>query len=323
MQFAIKDIRPNPFRHTERYPIKAEKVEALRSTGYWGNIEARLVNGHPEIAYGHHRLAALTAEYGPEKRVDLIVRDLSDEDMLKRMARENMEEYRSDFLCLLETWEAAVEFLPSTEGKPIDIARLLGWTRLRGGTTEQMNNTASACHAAHIVISGGYLARDALRDLSVKAAREMVENAHSQMKALDAMRKKISRPAEAIEGAKKHIGKAVEFTAQKWRDKAHGLAMSDLRGEVEVNTYRFAHEAKKRSPVFAAFGKDIADGIARWLHGDAYEEKLKEVRKVLGDITLDEDKRIIAGIRFELRELIKRAQAWDKRLSKGTPQLPP
>src|SRR5262249_32037185 len=153
----IKDIRPNPFRHTERYPIKPEKVaalrESLRATGYWGNIEARLIDGHPEIAYGHHRLAALTAEYGPEHRVDLIIRDLSDEAMLKRMARENMDEYRSDFLCLLETWEAAAEFLAGhrrLKPEPIEIAKLIGWTMLQGGGRKGIvsNNTALACSQA-------------------------------------------------------------------------------------------------------------------------------------------------------------------------------
>ncbi len=56
---------------------------------------------------------------------------------------------------MLETWEAGVKFLPSVEGneaKAMEMARLLGWTRFRGQTDIQLNNTASACNAAHALI---------------------------------------------------------------------------------------------------------------------------------------------------------------------------
>ena len=45
-KFRVGDIQPNPFRHLDRYPIKREKVEALReslrSTGFWDNVVARI-----------------------------------------------------------------------------------------------------------------------------------------------------------------------------------------------------------------------------------------------------------------------------------------
>jgi hypothetical protein len=47
------------------------------------------------------------------------------------MGRENMEDYNADFLCMLETWEAGVGFgsaRAEQARKPIDIAKLLGWT---------------------------------------------------------------------------------------------------------------------------------------------------------------------------------------------------
>jgi len=99
-RFAVKDIKPNPFRHMDRYPIRSDKVEALReslrTTGFWDNVLARIgEDGNPEIAYGHHRLKALQDEYGPDKKVNLIIRDLSDESMIKIMVRENMEEWGS------------------------------------------------------------------------------------------------------------------------------------------------------------------------------------------------------------------------------------
>jgi len=113
MIFAVRDIQPNPFRHLERYPIRRNKVEALReslrSTGFWGNVVCRVVNGKPQIAYGHHRHVALKEEFGPNEKVDLIVRDLTDEDMIKIMARENLDEWGSDAPVEMETIRTIVE----------------------------------------------------------------------------------------------------------------------------------------------------------------------------------------------------------------------
>src|SRR5262252_1711227 len=113
MKYAVADIRPNPFRHIDRYPIRADKVtalrESLRSTGFWDNVVARVRGGKPEIAYGHHRLAALKDEYGGREKVELIIRDLSDEQMLQIMARENMEEWGTSAMVEQETVRAVVE----------------------------------------------------------------------------------------------------------------------------------------------------------------------------------------------------------------------
>ncbi len=114
-EFKIKDIKPNPFRHLDRYPINRDKVEALkeslRATGYWDNLLARKINGSPELAYGHHRLIALEEEYGPDHKISLIIQDLSNETMLKIMAGENREEWSHDVSVEHETVRAVVEAL--------------------------------------------------------------------------------------------------------------------------------------------------------------------------------------------------------------------
>ena len=111
--YALSEISPNPFRHVDRYPINQEKVAQLRAsireTGFWDNVVARVGAAGPEIAYGHHRLEAAKQELGPDHEIDLIVRDLSDEMMLKIMANENMEEWRTSFSVIMETVEAVVE----------------------------------------------------------------------------------------------------------------------------------------------------------------------------------------------------------------------
>src|SRR2546421_12530110 len=99
-QFAIKDIKANPFRHIERYPIHREKVaklrESIRQTDFWDNVVGRSRDGKAEIAYGHHRLVALKEEFGPNHKVDLIIKKLPDATMIQIMAQENMQDGESD-----------------------------------------------------------------------------------------------------------------------------------------------------------------------------------------------------------------------------------
>ena len=113
MLVAIKDIKPNPFRHLDRYPINEEKVETLResirTTEFWDNIVARKANGSVEIAYGHHRLKALRLEYDEDHKVNLIIRNLDDGTMIQIMARENMDEWESNVLVEQETIRATIQ----------------------------------------------------------------------------------------------------------------------------------------------------------------------------------------------------------------------
>ena len=103
MKIAVKDLRPNPFRHLERYPISREKVDALKrsikDTEFWDNLVVRksLNGGGYEMAYGHHRFVALKELHVAE--IDVPVRKLDDTAMAKIMAHENMEEW---------AWSAAI-----------------------------------------------------------------------------------------------------------------------------------------------------------------------------------------------------------------------
>ena len=114
MTFRIDAIQPNPYRNMDHYPIRPEKVEALveslRVTGFWDNVVARLNDdGNPEIAYGHHRLAALREAYSPDHEVSLIIKPLSDDDMAQIMARENMDEWGSNAMVEQETVKAILD----------------------------------------------------------------------------------------------------------------------------------------------------------------------------------------------------------------------
>jgi ParB-like nuclease domain len=114
MKIAVRDLRPNPFRHLERYPISQDKVDALKQsikqTSFWDNLLVRKSPDKPscfEIAYGHHRLAALKAARIEE--IDVPVRALDDTAMCRIMAHENMEEWGHSTAIEQETVRAIIE----------------------------------------------------------------------------------------------------------------------------------------------------------------------------------------------------------------------
>ena len=119
MKFELGSIKQSPYRDTERYPLKDGKVEQLkesiRTTGFWDNIVARVVDGVPQIAYGHHRLKALQDLFKSSDEIELIVKDISNETMLQMMARENAEEYGSSASNLQESVAATVRALGAGE----------------------------------------------------------------------------------------------------------------------------------------------------------------------------------------------------------------
>lgn len=118
MKIKIKDLQPNPFRDMKKYPIDQAKIQSLINsigeTGFWDNILARR---HPDeadkfqISYGHHRLIAIQKKLGKEAIVDIPIRDLDDETMLRIMAEENNESYKTDVAIIDETIKVVFEYL--------------------------------------------------------------------------------------------------------------------------------------------------------------------------------------------------------------------
>lgn len=150
MKIKIKDLKPNPFRDTSNYPMNEEKVrmlaESIKQTGFWDNILARKQNGSFQIAYGHHRLAAIREIMKPTDEVDIPIKELSDALMIKIMANENMDEWKTTPQVIDETVRVTKQFLeahpeetikvvptgttPGFVGKSA-IARFLNWNEHR------------------------------------------------------------------------------------------------------------------------------------------------------------------------------------------------
>jgi len=127
MQIKVSDLKANPFRRIDKYPIDRAKVDALKiSIGisdYWGTIPVRKVEDGYEIPFGHHRVAALR-ELGIEY-IEAQVKDFTDERMLHMMAEENMHVYKSDPRIIIETVSVAKEFIDA------ELAKYGSWEEFR------------------------------------------------------------------------------------------------------------------------------------------------------------------------------------------------
>jgi ParB-like chromosome segregation protein Spo0J len=316
----IGTIDANPFRLLGDYPYVERKLETLQRSygdaGMWPGVIARKRGNRNQIAFGHHRVEA-ARRFGLES-VALIIEDLSDEQMLQYMGRENMEDYNADFLVMLETWEAGLKFLARDRAQnpqPIDIAKLLGWIRSENRPGEvRSSDTANACHAAHSLIVGGHLSRDDVRGLATAAVREIVQRAQSNIEQLEKMARVAQRPVAETEQAKEIVGKAAARTADQFRRGEHGLGQKDLGGRVDLNAYRFAREAKKQSPLFTQFTERAIEAVARMLKEDATAEKLEEIAKFVSEVVTEEDRASLRKLDFGLGELGQRSTAWRKRL---------
>ena len=127
MLVKVSDIHPNKFRDMDKYPINETKVaalvESIQTTDFWDNVLARPLNNQVdgvddadlvehlkglseadfpvELAYGHHRLEAIK-RCGIDE-INIPVKQIDDEIMLKIMANENKGDWASNMSVILET----------------------------------------------------------------------------------------------------------------------------------------------------------------------------------------------------------------------------
>jgi ParB/RepB/Spo0J family partition protein len=116
IKIKLGEIGINPFRDYSIYPLSEEKIEALiksiKENGFWTNISGRQKeNGRVEISFGHHRLAALKRIYGDDHEIVMIISDLSDSEMIKRMSSENDEAYNCPLAAIDDAVKSARDYL--------------------------------------------------------------------------------------------------------------------------------------------------------------------------------------------------------------------
>ena len=307
----LEEIDSNPYRDLAIYPFVEKKVAALKRSigdvGLWEGVIARKVDDRYQTAFGHHRIEAAKREGLTEATI--ILRDLDDKQMLQFMGRENMADYNADFLTMLQTWDAAVDFSSSkdeTRGHPVDIANLLGWTQDRADSSRpQMNRTAEACNSTHKLLKSGDLKRSDLADNTVSQVREICVRANADIDRIRKTAKKNKRPVAEVKTAEKQIIKAVIQTA---KEAARGtIAQKDLRSTVGINAYRADRAAKKPTPILAVYTQQVKSNINSMLDGDATETKLEHIEEALGSITLAADVLAVSQLQGALTLLASRA----------------
>ncbi len=125
----LKNIKANPYRDMVGFPLSEEKVAALISsferTGFWDNLIARKLKGEIQIAYGHHRLAALKRMMGEDYEIDINIRDFTDSEMIQILADDNMAELRPEVRITDEVVNVCAGHLHTSKAEPI--SKMLGW----------------------------------------------------------------------------------------------------------------------------------------------------------------------------------------------------
>lgn len=270
----VENLRPNPFRRLDEYPIQREKVDALKksidTTGFWGTIVGRPADeGFVEIAFGHHRLVAIQECYKPKDAVEIIVRELSNEDMLRMMANENLEEYRSSGWVELETVRATIEAarqgsikLPDADARGghskvlshicdlngytrASVARFLGWTRKNNGDGARPDLKCEIAFLALEAIDDGLIKEADLKDLSRWRIQETVNG------------------LRRIHNAEKEVAKQNRKAAEQAKERA-ATAPSPTerrRYEKQAEVYEEQADQHEADAVSKAndFGKTVAE----------------------------------------------------------------
>lgn len=260
----ISKLLPNPYRNVDEYPLIKEKIDKLRgnfqSTGFWGNIVARPVAGGYEIAYGHHRLEALKQEYGGRKKVEVIIRELSNDDMLKMMVQENDEEFQTNAFVEMENVEqtlkaAAVGEItlppigknasksklrncPALAGQfeysEQQVAEFLGWTKSHGPRGSQPNERCKVAFAMLDAVSEGLITRKQLIGMKRQAAHEIVKEAIKTKREVESVAKEKEAEAKIAEKeGDKSAAARLKREAEKKRDSAKAVAKQQASEQVK------------------------------------------------------------------------------------------
>ncbi len=194
---ALKDLKPNLWRDLETNPLNPERVTAIAKSievnGWWGNIHVRPApNGKGyEVAYGWHRVTAISKANGPNTEVEVMVQNLSDGEMLRFMADENLEGAGGDALTDIQLIAGVItaygegridlpavpagtdpKFIKMTGGSrppvrytAVTVAQFLGWGYPRSG-----RNSIEATDRCQTAFTAWHLIQDGLIDLAMLKA---------------------------------------------------------------------------------------------------------------------------------------------------------
>ncbi len=306
----LKNIEENPHRMLKTYPTIQKKIDALMKSfldvGCWPGLVAR---PHPtkkskfQLAFGHHRFEA--AKKLGMKSLMLSVDTLNDEEMLRFMGRENGEDYRAEFLSLLNTWEAGVRhhrvdmetnveptsiFISGkreTPAEDLEIATVLGWVHVqkdkaRGKEYTVMNMSARACSNAFFLISIGKLTREALDGANVRSAYKLTKHHIAELKIINSYKdiSTVSPQKRAVMTAKlnknvENVAKAVASGEVAEKDIDRVFRETNPRNEYLRNNQDLKNQE------FSEQAKRLLRTLEKTLATDASGQKLADLMRMV------------------------------------------
>jgi hypothetical protein len=311
----FKDILPNPNRDLKFNPLDPVKVSALEasinSTGFWDNVVVRRCPTQPskfEQAYGHQRVQA--AKNAGLKQADFIVKELSDEDMIKIMALENDDAYRYSILSLLEKVKAVVIGLAEGRVKPFkigektkdssiiyapsytpggsssklldhryttaNVAQFLGMFSVRKEDKAVVpDNKVIAALGALRLMQSGHMTESSIRDLKVNRLLEQVRSLEQRKEVSKEREKEKARQEE--EKRKSEVQKAAEAKAEAVkRQKELDAIIAKERHEYAAKQKAIIAAEKEEAQAKADAAKALAAEMkAEWDAGEAERKKAK------------------------------------------------
>lgn len=336
MKIAVKNLRPNPFRHLERYPIDDVKVDALKKsikeTTFWDNVLVRpATNGHDgfELAYGHHRYIALK-KLGVDK-IDVPCRDLDDTTMAKIMAYENQEEWGTNAKVEMETIRSIVEgfaegrielpkvsnrehgslrYAPSFVGggKGSSQNRELLYSaeslaRFTGKSLSRVEKVLTALAAAEKELINTEDLKDLTTHQAVTVAREVSRIAKETED--QGLAKKIG--IRLARGMRTTSGRVVRGPGSNTGDR--DITITNARRRANEMVGKRAAKKPKALPPIEKFCEQLADALVE-IPSDAMRAKLDAIVENREHLR-GQDQRLIVGA---LRGLIKRAEKYIEKL---------
>jgi ParB-like nuclease domain len=317
----LKDLHPNPYRRMATYPMRREKVAALmqsiKTNEWWENIEVRRApdgKGY-QIAYGHHRLEALRMLYSGNDEVRVMLRELSAEQMLRRMADENLDFAGNDALVDIETVGAVieayltgdVELEKPTDSRsdliievdraavhfrysPLTVGKFLGWLREDGRSSERVRVAFAAWHAiqdGYVKLADFHALRKRQDLVSRDAVDALVAAGRSQW---------IDFAARAREAEEKGKRERAEALREEGREKARAQA---AKAREQYVTKQRSAEAIRRDPAITRQRREVT--VKEWIRqirrdvravgqSDQFAEIIRRLLAIVrdGDVEPDE-----------------------------------
>jgi ParB-like chromosome segregation protein Spo0J len=250
MKIKLKNIKKNPYRDLNKYPIDQEKVKKLEKsiedTDFWDNLLARNINDNIELAYGHHRLEALKNIHGNDFVIDVTVKNINDETMFKIMVNENDSWYDS-VSNIDEAAEQAIKFLSIKYNKKEEKV-----------TAENLQDFLGWLHGK---------AKDALTRINAVKNEKISRDVLSSFKNPSVA----TRFLNSINGAKKeHIKTIAKEVINK------DLSLNDIAKYTKDRVYDFKQPAVKTEKKEAEVSQKIEIIKAEFIEATATANKFKK-----------------------------------------------